>query len=137
MHRQRIRAHCEKLSELERGRINELKKADWANGRIARHMGRSDAAIRRFWQECEANGRFQRHAGSGRPRATEDREDRLIFRSAITVSDSSLPTIRHTTPRIRVPTMTIHRQLIEQNLRSYRQLRLLPFTLARCRAILQ
>ncbi|GFS94214.1 hypothetical protein TNCV_3786711 [Trichonephila clavipes] len=42
----RIRAHYEQLSEFERGRIIGLKEAGWANRRIARHMGRSDAAIR-------------------------------------------------------------------------------------------
>ncbi|GFT97166.1 hypothetical protein TNCV_3858241 [Trichonephila clavipes] len=42
-----IRAHYEQLSEFERGRIIELKEGGWANWRIARHMGRSDGAIRR------------------------------------------------------------------------------------------
>ncbi|GFX10373.1 hypothetical protein TNCV_1867681 [Trichonephila clavipes] len=44
-------AHCEQLSEFERGRIIEPKEAGWENSRISRHMGRSDAAIRRCWQE--------------------------------------------------------------------------------------
>ncbi|GFT93378.1 uncharacterized protein TNCV_337431 [Trichonephila clavipes] len=51
-------------------------------------MGRSDAVIRRFWQEYVDSGRFQSHDSSGRPRATADREGRLIVRSAVTVSDS-------------------------------------------------
>ncbi|GFT40434.1 hypothetical protein TNCV_1646361 [Trichonephila clavipes] len=46
MPRRRIRAHYEQLSEFERGRIIGLEEAGWANRRIARHMGRSDAAIR-------------------------------------------------------------------------------------------
>ncbi|GFS57804.1 hypothetical protein TNCV_2909081 [Trichonephila clavipes] len=57
--------------------------------------------------KCEDNGRFQRHDNSGRPRATSDREDRLIVRSAVKLPDSSLSTIRRTTHR-RVSTMTIH-----------------------------
>ncbi|GFS94093.1 hypothetical protein TNCV_3785781 [Trichonephila clavipes] len=73
---------------------------------------------------------------SGRPRATVDREDRLIVRSAVTASDSSLSIIRRTT-RTRVSTMTIHRWLIERNLRSYRSLHQMPFTPARFRARLQ
>ncbi|GFV60285.1 transposable element Tc1 transposase [Trichonephila clavipes] len=40
------------------------------------------------------NGRFQRLDGSGRPRATADQEARLIVRSAITVLDSLLYTLR-------------------------------------------
>ncbi|GFX31094.1 HTH_Tnp_Tc3_2 domain-containing protein [Trichonephila clavipes] len=113
-----IRAHYEQLSEFERGRIIELKEAGWADRRIARHMGRSDAAIRRCWQEWVDNDRFQRHDGSGQPKATADRENRLIVRSAAIASDSSLSTIRRTT-RTRVSTMAIHRRLIERMLRSY------------------
>ncbi|GFX00239.1 hypothetical protein TNCV_297281 [Trichonephila clavipes] len=43
-----VQAHYEQLSDFEKGRIIELKEAEWANRRVARHMGRSDAAIRRF-----------------------------------------------------------------------------------------
>ncbi|GFS82816.1 uncharacterized protein TNCV_3127661 [Trichonephila clavipes] len=78
--RRRIRAHYEQLSELERSCIIVLKKAGWVNRRIVRHMGRSDAAIRRCWHEWANNGRFQSHDRSGRYRATADREDRLIVR---------------------------------------------------------
>ncbi|GFU18250.1 HTH_Tnp_Tc3_2 domain-containing protein [Trichonephila clavipes] len=92
-----IRAHYEQLSEFERGRIIELKEAGWENRRIARYMGRGDAAIRRCWQEWVEDGRFQCHDGSGRSRATADWEDRLIVRSAVTASDPSLSTIRRTT----------------------------------------
>ncbi|GFW66653.1 HTH_Tnp_Tc3_2 domain-containing protein [Trichonephila clavipes] len=118
MPRRRIRAYYEQLSELERGRIIELKEASRANRRITRHMGRSDAAIRRCWQEWVENSRFKRHDDIGRPRTAEDREDRFIVRSAVTASDSSLATIRRVT-RTRVSTMTIPRRLIERNLRSY------------------
>ncbi|GFT05603.1 transposable element Tcb1 transposase [Trichonephila clavipes] len=47
----RIGAQYEQLSEFERGRIIGLEKGVWTNRRIARHMGRSDAAIRRCWRE--------------------------------------------------------------------------------------
>ncbi|GFT25664.1 HTH_Tnp_Tc3_2 domain-containing protein [Trichonephila clavipes] len=57
-------------------------------------MGQNDAEIRRFWLEWMGNGRFQNHDSSGRPRATADREGRLIVRSAVTVPDSSLSTIK-------------------------------------------
>ncbi|GFY25352.1 HTH_Tnp_Tc3_2 domain-containing protein [Trichonephila clavipes] len=96
-------------------------------------MGRSDTAIRICWQEWVDSGRFQRHDGSGRPRATADREDRLIVRSVVTASGSSVSTIRRTT-RTQVSTMTLHRRLIERNLRSYQPPRHLPFTPARSRS---
>ncbi|GFU55410.1 transposase [Trichonephila clavipes] len=57
-------------------------------------MGRIDTAVRRCWQEWVVNGRFQRHDGSCRHRATADWEDRLIVRSAVTAPNSSLSTIR-------------------------------------------
>ncbi|GFW64811.1 HTH_Tnp_Tc3_2 domain-containing protein [Trichonephila clavipes] len=75
MPRCRIRANYEQLSEFERGRVIGLKEASWANRRIALHMGRSDVAIRRCCQEWVDNDRFQCHDGSGRPRATTNRED--------------------------------------------------------------
>ncbi|GFW99999.1 HTH_Tnp_Tc3_2 domain-containing protein [Trichonephila clavipes] len=86
--RRGIQAHYQQLSDIERGHIIELKEAGWANRRISRHMGRNDAAIRRCWQEWVDNDRFQRHDGSGQPRATADREDRVIVRSTVTVTDS-------------------------------------------------
>ncbi|GFX90360.1 HTH_Tnp_Tc3_2 domain-containing protein [Trichonephila clavipes] len=88
-----FRAHYEQLSEIERSRIIGLEEGGWANRRIARHMGRSDAAIRTCWQEWVGKDRLQRHDGSGRPRATVDREDR----SALIVPDSLLSSIRRVT----------------------------------------
>ncbi|GFX13518.1 hypothetical protein TNCV_2192721 [Trichonephila clavipes] len=66
-------------------------------------MGRGDDAIRRCWQDWVDSGRFQRNDVSGRPRATVDREDRLIVGLAVTAPDSPL-TIRRTSgdDRIRV-----------------------------------
>ncbi|GFW67434.1 uncharacterized protein TNCV_3391051 [Trichonephila clavipes] len=77
MPRRSIRAHYEQLSKFERGSIIELKEGGCANRRITGHMGRSDVAIRRYWQKWVDNGRFQRHDGSSRPMATEDLSDQL------------------------------------------------------------
>ncbi|GFT74749.1 HTH_Tnp_Tc3_2 domain-containing protein [Nephila pilipes] len=129
MPRRKIRGHYEQLPEFLRGRIIGLKKAGWANRRMDRHMGRSDGAIRKCLQEWVDNGRFQRHDGNGRLRAPTDREDRVIVRSAVTAPDSSLPTIRLAT-HTRVSTITLHRWLIERNLRTDRPLPLMP---AHCR----
>ncbi|GFT79199.1 HTH_Tnp_Tc3_2 domain-containing protein [Trichonephila clavipes] len=74
--------------EFERSRIIGLREGGWANRRIAGHTGRSDAALRRCWQEWVDSGRFQRHDGSGRPTNTADQEDRLVVRSAVTAPDS-------------------------------------------------
>ncbi|GFX97157.1 uncharacterized protein TNCV_556471 [Trichonephila clavipes] len=64
-----IRTHYEKMSKFERGRIIGLNKAGW---KIARHMGRSDAAIRRCLQEWMDNGIFQHYDSSGQRMATGD-----------------------------------------------------------------
>ncbi|GFS60790.1 uncharacterized protein TNCV_2001821 [Trichonephila clavipes] len=93
MPRRRILAYCEQLSEFERDRIIGLKEGYWANRRIVRHAGPSDAAIIRCWQEWDS-GRFVHHDGSGLPRATADQKDRLIVISIVTVPDSSFSTIR-------------------------------------------
>ncbi|UYV62219.1 Transposase, partial [Cordylochernes scorpioides] len=85
MPRQKIRAHYEHMSEFETGRAIGLKEAGWSNRLIARHLCRSDAAIRRCWQKWVNNGRMQRQDGSGRPRATTEREDRMAVAAPETV----------------------------------------------------
>ncbi|UYV72486.1 hypothetical protein LAZ67_9003354 [Cordylochernes scorpioides] len=47
MPRRKMCAHYEHMSEFERGRSIGLKEAGWSNRLIARHLCRSDAAIRR------------------------------------------------------------------------------------------
>ncbi|GFW28913.1 HTH_Tnp_Tc3_2 domain-containing protein [Trichonephila clavipes] len=113
-----------------------IERGKKKNRRIALHMVRSNAAIKRCWQEWVENGRFQRPDGSGRPMTTTDREDRLIVRSAVTESDSSLSTIRRAI-HTRVSAMIIYRLLRERNLCSYRPLLRLPLTPAHSQARLQ
>ncbi|GFV11999.1 HTH_Tnp_Tc3_2 domain-containing protein [Trichonephila clavipes] len=85
----RIEAHYKQISEFERDRVIGQKKTGWANGRIARHMVQSDAAIR-CWKEWVDTGRFPSHDSSGRPKAIADRDDRLTVRSTVTALGSSL-----------------------------------------------
>ncbi|GFW34406.1 HTH_Tnp_Tc3_2 domain-containing protein [Trichonephila clavipes] len=93
-------------------------------------------AFRGYWQECVDSGKFQLRDRSCRPRARADRQGRFTVNSAVTAPDSSLSTIRRAT-RTRVPTMGIHRRLIERNLSTYRPLRHLPITPACCQTRLQ
>ncbi|GFS94450.1 hypothetical protein TNCV_2014741 [Trichonephila clavipes] len=53
-------------------------------------MGQSGAALKKGWQEWVDSDRFQRHDVRGRPKATADRENRLIVRSSVTALESSL-----------------------------------------------
>ncbi|GFT98067.1 uncharacterized protein TNCV_3362731 [Trichonephila clavipes] len=110
-----IRAHYKQISEIERDRIIGLKEAGWVNKRITCHMGRSDAAIRRCWQEWVDSSRFQRHDGSGRPKATTDRDNRLTVRSAVTALDSSLSLPTVTQPTTHACTLSIQITLCPDN----------------------
>ncbi|GFW28630.1 HTH_Tnp_Tc3_2 domain-containing protein [Trichonephila clavipes] len=90
-------------------------------------MGRSDVAIRRRLQVWVDKGIFPRHDASGRPSITADQKDQLSFKTAVILPDSLLSSIRRAT-HIRVSIMTIHRRLIELNLRLYRPLYHLSLT---------
>ncbi|GFV79394.1 hypothetical protein TNCV_1903661 [Trichonephila clavipes] len=92
---------------LNRCRIIGLKKCLASGFKLTtlgkcrlKSLGKS-RAIRKCWQEWVDSGRFQSHYGSGRPRATADREDRVIVRSAVTAPDSTLSTIRRVVQLIR------------------------------------
>ncbi|GFT29139.1 transposable element Tcb2 transposase [Trichonephila clavipes] len=114
-----------------RGRIIGLREAGWSNRRIGRHLGRSDMVVARCWQQWITEGRVYRRGGSGRPRNTNDREDRAIRRVATSAPTTSLASIqRHLFPsRHPVPSReTIRRRLTEVGLRSRRPLRRLPLT---------
>ncbi|KFM71407.1 Transposable element Tcb2 transposase, partial [Stegodyphus mimosarum] len=102
-------------------------KANWPYRRIARHLSRSDATIRRCWQEWVNHGSTQCQEGSGRPRETTEREDRAIVRAALTAPDASLSSIVRATSAS-VTARTIYRWLTERGLRSRRPLRRLPLT---------
>ncbi|GFW13109.1 HTH_38 domain-containing protein [Trichonephila clavipes] len=74
----RNRRQYEQLMDFDRGRIIGLREAGWSNRRIGRHLGRSDMVVARCWQQWITEGRVYRRGGSGRPRNTNDREDRAI-----------------------------------------------------------
>ncbi|GFT74509.1 transposable element Tcb2 transposase [Trichonephila clavipes] len=127
----RNRRQYEQLTDFDRGRIIGLREAGWSNRRISRHLGRSDMVVARCWQQWITEGRVYRRGGSGRPRNTNDREDRAIRRVATSAPTTSLASIqRHLLPsRHPVPSReTIRRRLTEVGLRSRRPLRRLPLT---------
>ncbi|GFV99421.1 HTH_Tnp_Tc3_2 domain-containing protein [Trichonephila clavipes] len=79
----------------------------------------------------EAEGRVYRRGGSGRPRNTNDREDRAIRRVATSAPTTSLASIQRHLPPSRHPVPsreTIRRRLTEVGLTSRRPLRRLPLT---------
>ncbi|GFV16503.1 transposable element Tcb2 transposase [Trichonephila clavipes] len=93
-----------------------LREAGWSNRRIGRHLGRSDMVVARCWQQWITEGRVYRRGGSGRPRNTNDREDRAIRRVATSAPTTSLASIQHHLPPSRHPVPsreTIRRRLTE------------------------
>ncbi|GFU19354.1 HTH_Tnp_Tc3_2 domain-containing protein [Trichonephila clavipes] len=130
----RNRRQYEQLTDFDRGRIIGLREAGWSNRRIGRHLGRSDMVVARCWQQWITEGRVYRRGGSGRPRNTNDREDRAIRRVATSAPTTSLASIQRHLPPSRYPVPsreTIRRRLTEVGLRSRRPLRRLPLTLTK------
>ncbi|GFU13170.1 HTH_Tnp_Tc3_2 domain-containing protein [Trichonephila clavipes] len=122
----RLRRQYEQLTDFDRGRIIGLREAGWSNRRIGRPLGRSDMVVARCWQQWITEGRVYRRGGSGRPRNTNDREDRAIRRVATSAPTTSLASIQRHLPPSRHPVPsreTIRRRLTEVGLRSRRPLR--------------
>ncbi|GFW31267.1 transposable element Tc1 transposase [Trichonephila clavipes] len=120
----------EQLTDFDRGRIISLREAGWSNRRIGHHLGRN-MVVARCWQQWITEGRMYRRGGSGRPRNTNDREDRAIRRVATSAPTTSLASIQRHLPPSRHPVPsreTIRRRLTEVGLRSRRPLRRLPLT---------
>ncbi|GFU56407.1 hypothetical protein TNCV_2609291 [Trichonephila clavipes] len=72
--------------------------------------------IARCWQQWITEGRVYRRGGSGRPRNTNDREDRAIRRVATSAPTTSLASIQRHLPPSRHPVPsreTIRRRLTE------------------------
>ncbi|GFT53221.1 HTH_Tnp_Tc3_2 domain-containing protein [Trichonephila clavipes] len=112
----RNRRQYEQLTDFDRSRIIGLKEAGWSNRRIGRHLGRSDMVVARCWQQWITEGRVYRRGGSGRPRNTNDREDRAIRRVATSAPTTSLASIQRHLPPSRHPVPsreTIRRRLTE------------------------
>ncbi|GFU72053.1 transposable element Tcb1 transposase [Trichonephila clavipes] len=127
----RNRRQYEQLTDFDRGRIIGLREAGWSNRRIGRHLGQSDMVVARCWQQWITEGRVYRRRGSGRPRNTNDREDRAIRRLATSAPTTPLASIQRHLPPSRHPVPsreTIRRRLTEVGLRSRRPLRRLPLT---------
>ncbi|GFT11304.1 transposable element Tcb1 transposase [Trichonephila clavipes] len=119
------------VRDFDRGRIIGLREAGWSDRRIGRHLGRSDMVVARCWQQWITEGRVYRRGGSGRPRNTNDREDRAIRRVATSAPTTSLASIQRHLPPSRHPVPsreTIRRRLTEVGLRSRRPLKRLPLT---------
>ena len=68
-----IHEQYEQMSGFKRSHVFGLKEAGWYYRRIAWHLSRRDATIRRCWQDWVNHP--QRQEGSSRPRNMTERED--------------------------------------------------------------
>ncbi|GFU16822.1 HTH_Tnp_Tc3_2 domain-containing protein [Trichonephila clavipes] len=93
-------------SRLDYIRATRLREAGWSNRRIGRPLGRSDMVFARCWQQWITEGRVYRRGGSGRPRNTNDREDRAIRRVATSAPTTSLASIQRHLPPSRHPAVS-------------------------------
>ncbi|GFW16906.1 HTH_Tnp_Tc3_2 domain-containing protein [Trichonephila clavipes] len=85
--------------------------------------------VARCWQQWITEGRVYRRGGLGRPRNTNDREDRAIRRVATSAPTTSLASIQRHLPPSRHPVPsreTIRRRLTEVSQRPLRRLPLTP-----------
>ena len=126
----RCRRPYKQLDEFERGRIVGMREAGWSYRAIGRHLHRMDTAVQWCWQQWLLQGTHRRNEGSGRPRCTNARQDRMIVRQARTGPTASLSAIQRATASSIPPVVpsTISRRLAEVGLRSRRPLRRLPIT---------
>ena len=62
----------------QRGRTVTMRQAGLSFDEIGRHV-----TIRRIYRDWQEEDLEARHRGSGRPRATQEREDRLLGQSVL------------------------------------------------------
>ena len=77
------RANYHQLTEVERGRIIGLREGGLSIRDIARRVGRSVATISLCWRRWTEHHEERRRPRSGRPRRTNDREDRALRLAAL------------------------------------------------------
>ncbi|GFU06061.1 hypothetical protein TNCV_4188501 [Trichonephila clavipes] len=98
MHPERNQATITKLGK----NVIWPQRSGWSNRRIGRHLGQNDMVVARCWQQWITEGGVYRR-GSGRPRNTNDREDRAIRRVATSAPTTSLASIQRHLPPSRHP----------------------------------
>ncbi|GFW44861.1 transposable element Tc1 transposase [Trichonephila clavipes] len=124
----RARRHFSQLSEFERGLIIGMKIAGWSTSRVADQVVRSERAVRNCWEQWTREGTHVRKTGSGATRKTTKREDGRIVRQALVDPTVTRSTIRADVVGVAIVLQTISRHLAEENLKSKRPFRALPFT---------
>ena len=74
----RKRLQYSQLSDFDRGRIVGMREAGLSFREIALRVNRVVSTVTECWQAWSQDGRGHRAEGSGRPRATTERQDRRL-----------------------------------------------------------
>lgn len=106
------------LTDFEKGQIVAWNASGYSMRAIGEHLGRDHSTISKFLKKVENSGSISRLSGSGRPRATTEREDRLILKMQKKDWSISSPNIKSELD-LQVSEKTIRNRLHEKGLRSY------------------
>ena len=101
------------LTDFEQGQVIALKQQKMSNRAIAKRLGRTEGTIRYFLKKYDEIGAPGRREGSGRPRATTEREDRRIVRAVKCDRRTSVKVIREETELEHLSLSTIKRRIRE------------------------
>ena len=102
-----------RLTDFEQGQVIALKQQKMSNRAITKRLGRTEGTIRCFLKKYDEIGAPGRREGSGRPRATTEREDRRIVRAVKCDRRTSVKVIREKTGLEHLSLSTIKRRIRE------------------------
>lgn len=113
-----IQIQKKQLDDFQKGRIIGQWKSGIAKKEIARRLKKDVRTIRNHIKIYQKTGSCSRKIGSGRPKITTAREDRLIVRKALKSRDSSSSSIKKDL-KLNVSNMTIINRLHNSNIKSH------------------
>jgi len=111
------------LSEQQKIDIICLKRQNFSNVAISKHVKCGVSAVRRFWLRYQQDKSLRRRAGSGRRRKTTDRDNRLIARMALNkrfITGSEIASQLASTSGLQISKWTVNRRLKEAGLQARR-----------------
>ena len=114
------------ISAFDRSRIVCLHQQGWSNHQISETLGIPRTSVIRIIQLFQETGNVNRRPGGGRPRVTNEREDRYVVNFTRRNRSITVPVLRthfrRTYGRV-ISGRTLRRRLASANLRSRRPLR--------------
>lgn len=124
------------VSAFNRARIIALHDAGHSNHQISEMLDIPRSSVVRIVHRYQELGTVERRSRSGRPRVSDERQDRYLVQYARRHRNASVPALRahfQGTFRLVISTSTVRRRLHRANLRARRPLRV-PTLLPRHRA---